>query len=339
MNTRLIPYGAFLWCLLYAALSLHWSLGGDHFPFGRHWDAGGQAVSVLDYFGQAALAPWMTAVALAGAVLALALARNTTAPSRVVTGLGWTMAVGLAVVIPDYRPLLHIARAPLLLMHKVFGWFPGAAEFPWLEWPVLNQYLLILGGGLFAWSALTHGRGTAAPRPWTTPASAARWGAWATYIAIVVPLAYAMTRWAWYLGIPLGITREALREAAQESPGIWLAGAGLASLGIGGAILTLGLVRRWGEVYPRWIPYLRGRRVHPRTAIIPASVVSVVVTSAGLMIDRKYLLGEIPHEGLGWASIPMMLFPVWGVALGAATLAYHLRRRPAPAAVPSGARR
>ena len=72
-------------------------------------------------------------------------------------------------------------------------------------------------------------------------------------------------------------------------------------MGAGGALLTLGLVQRWGEVYPRWIPYLRGKPVRPRTAIVPASLVAILITSAGLTYVRT--------------------------ALGAATLAYHLRRR------------
>ena len=67
---------------------------------------------------------------------------------------------------------------------------------------------------------------------------------------------------------PLGFSREALRAQEAESPGIWLAGAGLGTLAVGGALLTLGLIQRWGEVYPRWIVFLRDKPVRPRTAAL-----------------------------------------------------------------------
>jgi hypothetical protein len=126
------------------------------------------------------------------------------------------------------------------------------------------------------------------------------------------------------VGIPLGFSREALRAQEAESPGIWLADAGLATLAVGGALLTLGLIQRWGEVYPRWIVFLRGKPVRPRTAIIPTTIVAVLVTSAGMAHLRAMLHGQI---SLDWGTGPALLWLLWGAALGAATLAYHLRRR------------
>ena len=46
-----------------------------------------------------------------------------------------------------------------------------------------------------------------------------------------------MTRWAWALDIPLGVSREGLHTEAAESPGIWLAGAIFATMGAGGALI------------------------------------------------------------------------------------------------------
>lgn len=148
------------------------------------------------------------------------------------------------------------------------------------------------------------------------------------YVAVIVPLLYALTRYAWALGIPLGITEELLHKG--QAAGMWLAGAGLATVAVGGAILTLGLIQPWGEVFPRWMLGLAGKRVPLGLAIVPASLVSVIVTSAGLMFVRIQFLGvtrEIFGEG-NWAAIaPELVWPVWGVALGAATLAYYYRRR------------
>jgi hypothetical protein len=206
------------------------------------------------------------------------------------------------------------------------------------HWPVVHQFILVAGGLAWAGAAITYRRRisdacarcgrTAVPRNWTTPDAAARWGRWAVGVAVVIPVLYAATRWAWALGIPLGISDEFLREGQRT--GLWIAGAALATMGIGGAILTLGLAQRWGEVFPRWIPRLAGRRVPPRLATIPASLVSVLVTTAGIMFVRITVSG---HFGTivgsqNWAALaPELLWPAWGVALGAATLAYHYRRR------------
>jgi hypothetical protein len=203
-----------------------------------------------------------------------------------------------------------------------------------LPWPVINQFVCIAGGFLWAGTALAYWRKTRGVCAncgrtdtgggWTTPAAAARWGRWAVYAAVVVPFLYAATRWAWALGIPLGISEEFLREG-QET-GMWWAGAALSTVDVTGAILTLGLVQRWGEVFPRWMVGLSGMRVPPAMAIVPASLVSVMVTSAGLQVVRDFLANGFPADG--WATIaPGLVWPLWGVALGAATLAYYYRRR------------
>ena len=107
----------------------------------------------------------------------------------------------------------------------------------------------------------------------------------------------------------------------------------MATVAIGGALLTLGLVQRWGEVFPRWIPFLAGKRVPPALAIVPASLVSILVTTAGLMFVRLTLLGAVGGvftfiDEEDWAALaPELLWPLWGVALAAATLAYYYRRR------------
>jgi hypothetical protein len=65
-------------------------------------------------------------------------------------------------------------------------------------------------------------------------------------------------------------------------------------------------------------------------------LVSILVTAAGLlMFVRMTLTGrleDILGEGVltedNWAALaPELLWPLWGAALGAATLAYYYRRR------------
>ena len=100
----------------------------------------------------------------------------------------------------------------------------------------------------------------------------------------------------------------------------------------------LGLVQRWGEVFPRWMIGLAGRRVPIALAVVPASLVSVLLIVGGIGIwsglaqmvanlaaggaEGIELIGEIIFQ-VG----PTLLFPVWGVALAVATLGYYYRRR------------
>jgi hypothetical protein len=42
----------------------------------------------------------------------------------------------------------------------------------------------------------------------------------------------------------------------------------LGGLCVGGALLTLGLTHRWGEIFPGWLPFLAGKQVPPALAII-----------------------------------------------------------------------
>jgi hypothetical protein len=340
---RWVGPAAATWSLAYAAFGLFWWGGGGGFPFGTAADPGGAGVSLLEHALPGTAGPVLAAAGLCGAALAMAL-RRSRRPARVahgvLTGAGWVMAVTLAVVIPDYRPLLAVVRAPMLLIGAPFGWPEQVrlAEFfgLFLPWPVLNQLVFIAGGLLWAATVLAYQRRVRsacgncgrADADAGSPAGAARWGRWAVAVAVAVPFGYALTRWAWALDIPLGVSRAGLHREAADSPGIWLAGALLATMAAGGALLTVGLVRPWGETYPRWIPYLRGKRVAPRTAIIPATAVALLITSAGLMFLPWFAMGRIELTANTWGLfVPEFFWPVWGIALGVATLAYHLRRR------------
>ena len=114
---------------------------------------------------------------------------------------------------------------------------------------------------------------------------------------------------------------------------MWTQGLSMATFGLVGAVLTLGLTQRWGEVFPRWMIGLAGRRVPIGLAIVPASLVSVllVVGSIAMWSGYAQIVVEAVSGGTGGLGIvgfaPTALFPVWGVALAVATLGYYYRRR------------
>lgn len=73
------------------------------------------------------------------------------------------------------------------------------------------------------------------------------------------------------LGLPVGVNPGYRRQYyAFPSAGtvhvLWIT----ALLG-GLALLTLGLVQRWGEVVPEWAPVVGGRQVPRRAAVIAAA--------------------------------------------------------------------
>ena len=63
-----------------------------------------------------------------------------------------------------------------------------------------------------------------------------------------------------------------------------------------------------------------------KLAVVPASIVAVLVTAGGLPIYANW--DQFDATGVDrLAVLPMLLWPLWGAALAAATAAYYLRRR------------
>lgn len=321
----------------YGTLALLWTVTGRGFPFGVG-DPGNNASPLRD------LTPEVGAPLFAGVLLLAALAAlvmngpaDLPRPARtVLLGYVWAVVAALLILTPDSRVLTIAGYLPILIIGAPFGYPP--VDYGEVFTVTLGNQLLCIVVGLVlaraslrwqfrtAGACMSCGRGEV-PSRWAGPAAAARWGRWAACTAAAIPAAYALVRLAWAAGIPLGISRDFLR-GMQESGIVW-AGAGLGAFALFGAVLTLGLVQRWGEVFPRWMVGLAGWPVPIRLATVPAILVAVFVTSAsvGFLTADGFL--TLFTGGLSLATLPMLLWPLWGVALGAAALAYHLRRRPA----------
>jgi hypothetical protein len=57
------------------------------------------------------------------------------------------------------------------------------------------------------------------------------------------------------------------------------------------AFSAVGLVSTWGEVFPRWIPVLGGRRVPTLAAVVPAALGTVVLTLPWTWVAVSFSLG------------------------------------------------
>ncbi|MGH3488949.1 MAG: NYN domain-containing protein [Actinopolymorphaceae bacterium] len=344
------------WSLAYLGLGIAWMFGAGGNPADPAVDEV-RELSLLGLWSPQVGAGILTGLAGLGVVLAWVMAfvrpasrgpdgsslvpsgpLATTALARVPSGLAIGLGLMLAVVLPDYRLLATVAYTPIMLVLTMVGAAPEGVVL-WY-WPVVNMAVLSVAGLAWFVAAIAHHRGitggcatcgrsgTGRDGSWTSSEAAARWGRWAVGVAVAIPVGYAATRYAWALGVPLGVSQQLLDDLG---PAVWL-GAGLATLGVAGAVLTLGLVQRWGEVFPRWMLGVRGRRVPVMLAVVPAGIVSVVVASAGVMFVRFGVTGRVGamfpgEDGDIAAWLPEMFWPVWGVALAAASYAYWLRRR------------
>jgi hypothetical protein len=107
------------------------------------------------------------------------------------------------------------------------------------------------------------------------------------------------------------------------------------------AFTGVGLIARWGEVIPRWVPVLGGRSVPARAAAIAGALGAAVLIVLWTWVAVHFALGQridgSPRSALAplnfhdWrgmlaaaAYAPLVL---WGPLLAAVTISYHRRRR------------
>lgn len=326
------------WSVLYLVLGAVWLCGGPGYP----WEASSVTtlgssggLSLMVQLGPTVSSATLMAMGLLGLLLVIA-------PRFIRSRTGWwliaagsaVLGVALTVVIPDFRLLAGLGYAPMLIIGWLIGNSGGVSlsdVYPWSWW---NLVLLSVGGLGFGACAVRFarlarrrcvgcGRGEGGASHLRDRVARA-----AVIISVLIPTGYAITRFAWSLGIPLGVRQEMLDSMGSH---IYF-GAGLGAFAIVGAVLTVGLVRPWGEVFPRWIPVIGRRRVPVLFAVIPASIVSIAITSAGVMFVRLLLSSDVDgHFPAGMADVagwlPETFWPLWGVALAVATWAYQARRR------------
>ena len=344
---RWTPYSAVAWSLVYAALGLYWAVSGRGFPYtpGLVDSVTGP---VAGRFGP--VVDWV--VVIAAGILAVAVGTAMLRGVRLLRYLlmtaGAVLAAVLLLLMTDLTLLVTLAYIPYVVFRLLTGAEIGfyLQELTQSQWIIAHQLLCLIGGFLWLAATVSYARRSTdaclycgrrdSPEGWNSPDNAARWGRIAVYLAMAAPVFYVVTRYAWALGIPLGMSEEYLR--AGQASGMWTSGLFLATFGLVGAVLMLGLLQRWGEVFPRWMIGLAGRRVPIALAVVPASLASVllIVGGIGIWFDLGQMVANFRAVGAGDTEVigaiifqvgPTLLFPVWGVALAVATLGYYFRRR------------
>lgn len=260
--------------------------------------------------------PWQTGWGAVGAGVALAVvavwALSTKAPRTGHAPAAWIAAA-----------LLLVVAFPLHLVFEI----PAAIAGRPSDWRDLGARLaLTTGGVLFALLANTLGphRGdrVAAYRP------VPRWTRRAAYVAVALPVVgWAVPHTLWVLGVPFGMSEEKLADAQRDlsTP----SGVAIALVPPVFGLLVLGLVQRWGQQFPGWVPKL-GRRAVPRMlAVIPAGTVAITLVAYGTLSAAVFVTSPGTDLRESWAVAgTLLVFLGWGVALGVTTVGYVLATRP-----------
>ncbi|MFF0745709.1 hypothetical protein ACFYVL_35485 [Streptomyces sp. NPDC004111] len=187
----------------------------------------------------------------------------------------------------------------------------------------------------------TEVRRTTAPVPRErTPGAGAEHGPqvsrgirWAAHAAAFTAVPTGVWRIAIALGWDSGFRDDFLGPGGFPGSGsFYLVGLSLVAELV--ALLTLGLVRRWGEVLPRWVPWLGGRTIPTAAAMVPALAGALVVTLVTVLGALEWNavdnMGapEAP-EGFKYGLMTAAYVPLlaWGPLLFVVAVAYGRRRR------------
>ncbi|MDO3700421.1 hypothetical protein Q3W71_01860 [Micromonospora sp. C28SCA-DRY-2] len=154
---------------------------------------------------------------------------------------------------------------------------------------------------------------------------APRWAVRTAHLIPLLTLPSGLWRVALVAGVPLGTV------GVDEPIRGWLA-AYIVSLSLVSealALLAIGLVRPWGEVFPRWLPLVGGRRVPPPFAVTAATAGAVALILIWGYAAVNVVLGDgTGFTPAGWVLMLACYTPLllWGPLLLALTVAYHRRR-------------
>ncbi|WP_228994994.1 hypothetical protein [Streptomyces sp. DH8] len=167
-----------------------------------------------------------------------------------------------------------------------------------------------------------------APTPSTPPSPPPPWAVRAARLIPLLLLPTGLWRLAMVCGLPSGYT--ATGFVPFETPGakVWMLTLSVVCELL--ALLSLGLVRPWGETCPRWLPIMGGRPVRPLAAVVPAAAGALALTAiwAAMPWWWTYPHPDMTPAGSLLVGIIYQPLVLWGPLLGAVTLSYYRRTHP-----------
>ena len=277
-----IGYIAIAWSILYGLMHLYWLLGGDGYPF-KNESGIALFAGMVTYLPSQVGGIVFVALCLMGILVGFSMWKPVAKvfPQWLILIYAWGFAAALLFFVPDSSLIAAMAYAFLLKF-----------QFNWL---MLNQIICILGAVCWGLTVVVYQRKIRQACKYCGKADGktiflVRWSRWIVYFAALAPIPYAITRYAWALGIPLGVDAKLLKDFSNVNPTHHITEWVFGSLCIVGGILTLGLIQKWGETFPRWFPFINGKRVPILLAVIPASFVAIAVTSAGFVFTFSFIM-------------------------------------------------
>ncbi|OKJ66906.1 hypothetical protein [Streptomyces sp. CB02261] len=155
-----------------------------------------------------------------------------------------------------------------------------------------------------------------------------RWAVLAAHAVPLITLPSGLWRLALVAGLP--VTQDAELGALGVGETVYVVSLSVVSELL--ALLTLGLVRSWGEVFPLWLPFLGGRRVNPAAATgaaLAGAAGLCAIAAWGVYASYADLGPGIPATAAQNALLIACYAPLgaWPVLLVAVAVAYHRRRR------------
>ncbi|MGC9436782.1 hypothetical protein [Streptomyces sp. WG5] len=160
---------------------------------------------------------------------------------------------------------------------------------------------------------------------------------WAVRLAYTLPL-LLLPSCLWRLPFALHFEMGQIQELGMPPYGVsipYVLGLSVFSEAI--AVLTIGLVRRWGEVTPAWIPVIGGRRIRPMAAFAPAVLGGLILTllftnvpiGDGRRLTLYGVVDTVEYTNDAWQALATAcLAPIaaWGPITIALAIAYYRRR-------------
>ncbi len=146
-----------------------------------------------------------------------------------------------------------------------------------------------------------------------------RWAviaAWASAVGGLMPVVWRLHMLVWGAGWELA---DEFRRG-----GLLVYVLGLIVVETLAALAVLGLIQPWGEVWPRWVPGVGGRRISTRLVLGVASVGALLITAIIsitfwelLTLTAQGISNPILHVEAGWKRafmlahyVPWVLWPI-----------------------------